>query len=210
MRVRPILKFFMLLTLMGCVAVVAWAWGSGYRVYTVRTGSMEPAYHVGDAVLVRPIKRPAAPGEVITFRPSASIGLVTHRVVSVDGEHIVTKGDANETVDNWDVAPSMVVGRVVGRLPNFGYVFVFLKQSVGVGGLVASLLAILLLWQLCFPEQKEPEVTVTVASPVPLYVAKSPEPTGVEYAVTQDAFGRRHVLAVNRREDTDELKSVGR
>ncbi len=196
MSARPVVKFFVMLTLLGSVAVVAWAWGSGYRIYTVRTGSMEPSYHVGDAVLVRPIKGTTVAGQVITFRPSASVGLVTHRVVSVDGDHIVTKGDANDTADPWSVNSSMVQGRVVSRLPDFGYVFVFLKQSMGVGGLIASLLATLLLWQLCFPEEKE-DPTVTMPAPVPLFVPRPPA-VGTEYAVTQDASGRRHVLAVTR------------
>ena len=33
----------------GATATAGWAWHRGYRVYSVRTGSMEPAYHTGDA-----------------------------------------------------------------------------------------------------------------------------------------------------------------
>ena len=209
MRVRPILKFFMIITLMCCVAVVAWAWGSGYRVYTVRTKSMEPAYHIGDAVLIRPTKRAVEPGDVITFRPSQSVGIVTRRVVSIEGEHIVTKGDNEQFVDAWDVTPAMIIGHVASRLPNVGYVFNFFKQTVGVTGLIAGVLAILLLWQLMFPEEK-PDVTVTIPTRVPLYVSRTPRPSGPEYAVTQDEFGRRHVLAIAPRDKNDELTRTGR
>ncbi len=208
MRVRPILKFFMIMALMCFVAVVAWAWGSGYRVYSISTTSMEPAYHKGDAVLVRPRKRAVLPGDVITFRLSASSPVMTERVVSVDGEHIVTKGDNETAAAQTQVTPAMVIGHAVSRLPNVGYVFTFFKQSVGVTGLIAGVLAIILLWQICFPEE-EPTVTVTVPSKLPLYASRPAPPSGTEYAVTQDAFGRRHVLAVSRRDTSGSKDANG-
>ncbi|CAB4679414.1 unannotated protein [freshwater metagenome] len=61
---------------------------------------------------------------------------------------------------------------------------------------MALALAGLLLYQIAFPEKKE-DPTITIPTAVPLYVAR-PVPKGVEYAITQDEHGRRHVLAVSR------------
>ncbi len=196
MRVRPIAKVLMVLTLMGCVAGISWAWGSGYRVYSVRSSSMEPAYRYGDAVVVKPVGDAVRTGDAITFHNPIDQQMITRRVVAIEGGRISTKADDNELPDNWTITPRLVAGRVVARVPFVGYVMVFLKQSVGLGGLVALALAGLLLYQIAFPEKKE-DTTITIPTTVPLYVAR-PQPKGVEYAITQDEHGRRHVLAVSR------------
>jgi signal peptidase I len=196
MRVRPIAKVLMVLTLMGCVAGISWAWGSGYRVYSVRSSSMQPAYHYGDAVVVKPIGDAVRTGDVINFHNPIDQQMITRRVVSIEGDRISTKADGNDLADNWTITRRLIVGRVVARAPFVGYAMVFLKQSVGLGGLVALVLAGLLLYQITFPEKKE-DTTITIPTSVPLYFAR-PEPKGVEYAITQDEHGRRHVLAVSR------------
>lgn len=196
MRVRPVAKVLMVLILMGCVAGVSWAWGSGYRVYSVRSSSMEPAYRYGDAVVVKPVGDALRAGDVINFRNPIDQQMVTRRVVAIESGRISTKADGNDLADNWTITPRLVVGRVVARAPFVGYAMVFLKQSVGLGGLVALALAGLLLYQIAFPEKKE-DPTITIPTAVPLYVAR-PVPKGVEYAITQDEHGRRHVLAVSR------------
>ena len=196
MRVRPVAKVLVVLVLMGCVAGISWAWGSGFRVYSVRSSSMEPAYRYGDAVVVMPIVDAVHVGDVINFHNPIDQQMVTRRVVSIAGDRISTKADANLLADNWTITPRLVVGRVVTRAPFVGYVMLFWKQSVGLGGLVALALAGLLLYQIASPKKKD-ESTITIPTSVPLYVAR-PQPKGVEYAITQDEHGRRHVLAVSR------------
>jgi signal peptidase len=98
---------------------------------TVMSGSMHPAIATGDAVVVHPI-RPvdARVGEVITFRDPRRHGshsrLITHRVRGIrrDGAmvRVVTRGDANNTSENWSVHANGEIGRVVYRIPRAGYV----------------------------------------------------------------------------------------
>ncbi len=154
-RTKQVISVTMLVALLAFAAASAWAWKSGYRVYTVRTGSMEPAYRPGDAVLVEPDRRLPVPGDVITFRKPSSNRLVTHRVVSVTDGLIVTKGDANESNDTWQLSADLVVGKAVKRLPSFGYVFVFLKQPTGLASILTVVMAIALLWQIFFPSEAE-------------------------------------------------------
>ena len=72
----------------------------GYEVYTVVSGSMEPAIPVGSAIYLQTVApETVTVGDVIAFYRGR--GVVTHRVVenrTVSGEFI-TKGDANEEND---------------------------------------------------------------------------------------------------------------
>ena len=102
---------------------------AGYERLAVMSGSMEPAVSTGDVVLskhIRPID--ARVGDVVTFKdPDNPKRLITHRVRSLHAAgpkvRFVTKGDANNAVERWNVPASGSVGRVEHRLPRLGYVF---------------------------------------------------------------------------------------
>jgi signal peptidase I len=90
-----------------------------YRVLSVAGGSMEPAIDRGDAiVLIRPPVRLEV-GDVVTLQ--ANDTLVTHRVVAVTADgSFKTKGDANDSVDDWTGVEVRVVGRVFLTIPWLG------------------------------------------------------------------------------------------
>ena len=103
------------------------------RLLVVLSGSMEPTIDTGDAVVVRTAD-PATVGigDVITFHGYGTDRLTTHRVIDVrdvgGNRHFRTQGDANETPDP-NLAPAGgVVGRVVLRLPRFGWVALQLQR----------------------------------------------------------------------------------
>lgn len=110
------------------VALVALCAGvTPYRVLAVRSGSMEPAIATGDLVLTRSVPATElAPGRIVTFADSSRGGmLVTHRVVSVEDRgsrrHVVTRGDANTGVEEWDVAARGSVQLLTAHVPRVGY-----------------------------------------------------------------------------------------
>ena len=78
----------------------------GYQMYFIRTGSMEPYLEPGDVIISKKYDgRELVSGEngdVVTYR--GSIGnraeLITHRVIEVDGDEIITQGDANNVADS--------------------------------------------------------------------------------------------------------------
>lgn len=134
----------------------------GHKVLNVVSGSMEPAIHTGDVIIVKPLANPALEvrdGDIITYRsPEKADVLITHRVIGtikVNGAPVgfATQGDANEAPDLRLVAPEQVVGRMGGRIPYFGYVSVFLRKPVGIlavvilPGLVLIGLEFRKLWQ---------------------------------------------------------------
>lgn len=104
----------------------------GYRSLTVLSGSMEPTLMTGDMVVskwMRPDQIQV--GDIVTFQSAESHKLITHRVRSVkmngDRVDIVTKGDANDTVERWQTPSNGRVSRVEYDLPKVGY----LTNSVG-------------------------------------------------------------------------------
>src|SRR5436190_22197314 len=128
---------------MTLLAVVALPNAMGMRSFTVMSGSMEPALHVGDVVIdknIRPLD--ARPGDVVTFSdPSGRKRLITHRIRSLhvhgDTVQVVTKGDANDTVERWTVPAGGRIGRVELRVWKLGYPRVYAHSRWGLIGLVA-------------------------------------------------------------------------
>ncbi|MFB6135688.1 MAG: signal peptidase I [Halobacteriaceae archaeon] len=109
--------------------------------YVVLSGSMSPAIHAGDVVLVTDVPpSQIQERDVITFEPPSGhqmegVDRVTHRVVDVvdrDGErYFRTKGDANEEPDRALVPPDNVVGVVTFVVPYVGYAVNFAHSGAG-------------------------------------------------------------------------------
>ena len=121
----------------------------GYEIFVVQSGSMEPDYHVGSLVYVKPMdSTKLVVGDVITFRLSGST-LATHRIMEVveqDGEMAFrTKGDANDHPDNGLVKPSSVVGKVMFSVPYLGYVTAYIQNPPGLYVAVCIAAVVLLL-----------------------------------------------------------------
>jgi signal peptidase len=109
----------------------------GWHSFTVVSGSMEPAIHTGDVVVVRPVS-PAEvrAGDVLTFKdPANQARLITHRLSSFRARagrfEMVTRGDANNTAERWSVSASGRLGRVAYRVPHAGYVLALLGGRSG-------------------------------------------------------------------------------
>jgi signal peptidase len=134
------------LTVVALVAVGGWAYMafvSPHKVYIVYTGSMEPTIPVKSAELVRVGHYQV--GEVVTFRVHGET--VTHRLLSIkpDGT-IVTKGDANRTIDPWQVNKRDIVGGVVAAPRMVGWWLIYFRQPSTVIAIVAYVLAARLLY----------------------------------------------------------------
>lgn len=122
----------------------------GIQMFGVLSGSMEPTFHVGSLVYVKPTD-PAqiAVGDPIAFRLNAgSDTLATHRVVAKDeqAKTFTTKGDANKAQDSAPVAYRQVIGKVVLSVPQMGYVASFVQSKPGVAAIVAALVLAIACW----------------------------------------------------------------
>lgn len=110
----------------------------GLQVFTILSGSMEPAYHTGSVIYVKEID-PAdiKVGDPITFMLNEDT-IATHRVVEVvpdeDDPSVLrfrTKGDANDSVDGGLVHYKNVIGTPVFTIPYLGYVASFIQNPPG-------------------------------------------------------------------------------
>jgi signal peptidase len=156
-------------TLLAAVALPA---AVGMHSFTVMSGSMEPTIHVGDVVIDRKISPlDARPGDVVTFSdPSGRHRLITHRVRSIHARggqvQVVTKGDANNTVERWTVPAGGRIGRVELRVWKLGYPLVYAHSRYGLillVGVPALLLCVLELRRIWRTEPDEEETREAAA-----------------------------------------------
>ena len=132
------------------------------RPLTVLSGSMEPALMTGDVVVVRREGAlDVAPGDIVTFRDPGGGRLITHRVhhmrLREGAMHFVTRGDANQPVERWQIPADKPVRRVLYRVPLLGYALNLFRTRVGLlvlVGLPLTLLAVLELWVIWRPERE--------------------------------------------------------
>ena len=103
---------------------------------TVKSGSMEPALHVGDVILMEPADpHDIQVGDVIIFYKPGTNQLIVHRVVRKTQQGLYTRGDANPGIDPWSPIPyNLVVGKWTGfKIPywlGIGYLSLFLSGEI--------------------------------------------------------------------------------
>lgn len=87
------------------------------EIYVVQTGSMEDNIHVGDYILIYKTQN-IKERDIVTFKRAD--GFVTHRVTKINGNKVITKGDANNVEDD-EIDISDIIGKViyVGWILNF-------------------------------------------------------------------------------------------
>lgn len=105
----------------------------------VLSGSMEPTLSVNDYVIVQAADSYAV-GDVVVYQSGNS--LVIHRVVEIDGENIIARGDANNRNDA-PIPQIYIKGRMVCAIPVVGAIIRMVKSLPGT--LILIVAAVLLL-----------------------------------------------------------------
>ncbi len=153
------------------LAIPLWYQLNDQRILLVTSGSMEPYFRAGDAVIVQRISDPSQLriNQVASFFPAASDQLVTHRIIDLralpvleqneatgrmepvlgaDGEpstqkYIITKGDANPYPDP-DATPwTNVRGVVLSVEPGMGNILGWAHSPQGRFAMLAPPLVLL-------------------------------------------------------------------
>lgn len=117
------------------VILAALLWGFrllGYEVLVVQSGSMEPNYHVGSLVYVKPVDASKLEtGDVITFELGGGVR-GTHRIIEVLDDNgnlsFRTKGDNNDDADFNPVLPEAIVGEVKFTFPYLGFLITYMQE----------------------------------------------------------------------------------
>lgn len=79
----------------------------------ITSGSMSPALETKDLVLMQNLKVDPQQGDIIMFETKEAPMQVIHRIYSISGEDIRTKGDAAELVDPWIMRKDQIQGEAL-------------------------------------------------------------------------------------------------
>uniref|UniRef100_UPI004056C521 signal peptidase I n=1 Tax=Acetatifactor sp. TaxID=1872090 RepID=UPI004056C521 len=146
-KICSILSTLILILFAAIAAVLILPVLFGCKSMAVVSGSMEPAIPVGSIIIVKEAESDALEiGDVVTYQMSGNT-MVTHRIVEIDKENqcVTTKGDANEVEDGSPVAYSQIVGKEVFHVPYLGYLSIYIKTPLGIVGVCAVLMVLILL-----------------------------------------------------------------
>lgn len=89
----------------------------GYRILEVASGSMQPTLDLNDVLLVKVNEKDLKQDDIIAYKTEESI--ITHRIVMINNDDLIVKGDANNTVDS-PIKKDQVIGKVVKVFPHLG------------------------------------------------------------------------------------------
>lgn len=118
----------------------------GFGISVVLSGSMEPTLSVNDMVVVHEQSNYQI-NDIVVYQSGSS--LIIHRIESIDGVKVITKGDANNVSDQ-PINVSDIKGRAVFHIPIIGAIGLFMKGPVGF-----VLIAILAIFLFEYPYWKE-------------------------------------------------------
>jgi signal peptidase len=79
----------------------------------VVSDSMKPEFQRGDLVLTQAISKDPQVGDIITFKANGVQNPVTHRVVSIRDNSVITKGDNNPLVDDYGTTKKDILARAI-------------------------------------------------------------------------------------------------
>ena len=112
----------------------------GYRIYRVTSNSMEPKIKYNDFILIKN-KASFKENDIITFEVDDKY--ITHRVVEINEDKIITKGDAID-FNNDPITKDMVVGKMVYKFVVLTFINYFLFKPLF--WVVFSLAAIIIIF----------------------------------------------------------------
>ncbi|MEG1351432.1 MAG: signal peptidase I [Bacilli bacterium] len=94
----------------------------GYTYFQVKTGSMTGEIEKDDLIIVK-LTNKVVENDIITFKDNKDF--ITHRLIKINNNQLLTKGDANNTLDE-PINKTQVIGKVV-----FVVSTVFMLRALG-------------------------------------------------------------------------------
>lgn len=146
----------------------------GAVTYVIVDGnSMEPGFSLGDLVLVR-TKSEYVVGDAVVYRNAEMNSFVFHRIVDMDVERYILKGDNNSWLDSYLPVQEEIVGKLWFRIPKFGTVVEWARVPLNMSLLVGVLGGVLMFDLLKKPSKQNKEKPVQSIQfgglPVTLYI----------------------------------------
>jgi len=102
----------------------------GQVSYVIVDGnSMETGFHLGDLVVVRRALTYQV-GDAVTYQNAELGRYVFHRIVSVNADHFVIKGDHNSWFDSYQPTQAEIVGKLWVHIPKLGKAIEWLRLPI--------------------------------------------------------------------------------
>lgn len=111
----------------------------GIGVGVIMSGSMEPELSVDDVIFVVRA-RDYSVGDNVVYQSHGM--LVVHKIISIDGDTVITQGTANNVADD-PIKMDAIKGRVFTHIDGLGAVVDFIKSPV-ISIVIIALAAVLL------------------------------------------------------------------
>ena len=114
----------------------------GIKTAVVLTGSMAPTIEINDFVIMKAPSEINA-GDIVSYKESDGASEILHRIVRIEDDKVITKGDANNTEDK-PIDSSQVTGVYLGKIEGLGKILSFTTQPIVFSIMMVILLVLLL------------------------------------------------------------------
>lgn len=116
-------------------------------IAVVMSGSMSPTLEVDDVVIVSKDDG-YQENDIVIYQHGHS--LIIHRIIEINGDEVITKGDFNNAADS-PIDVSNIKGKMIYRIPKIGYLIYLIRKPIVSVSLVALTI---LLFELSFIDLK--------------------------------------------------------
>lgn len=111
-------------------------------IAVVLTGSMEPTIGVNDLIVIEKTDDYKV-DDIVVFQDGNLI--VVHRIISINGEEIITAGDNNDGSLDDPIRESDIYGEVVKVIPFLGLILKVIKSPIGITLIIGMAICLLVL-----------------------------------------------------------------
>ena len=122
----------------------------GYAFFEIETGSMEDTINAGDAIIVK-LTKDVEIDDIIVYKKDNNY--ITHRIIEINNEKIITKGDANNSLDD-EITDDQICGKVCYTIRNLDSIKKTFSNPIV---LTAIFITVVLIGVLIFYKPKEKE-----------------------------------------------------
>ncbi len=115
----------------------------GIKAAVVMTGSMEPTININDFVILnRP--KDIKVNDIVSYKDKDNKNEVLHRVVSINNDEIITKGDANNVTDE-PINRNQITGVYIGKIKYLGKIISLINKPIVFATIITSLVIFMLI-----------------------------------------------------------------
>lgn len=98
----------------------------GFRTFSIASGSMIPYLEINDLILIKSTDNIKV-NDVITYKFNNDY--ITHRILEINDDYIVVKGDANNTEDA-PIKKEQIVGKLIYKFRFLGFINYLFQKPI--------------------------------------------------------------------------------